>query len=128
MFKMDTFSYLHRKKSIFAWRSVTYCKREGYMYYNPGQSIWKGIEKSSKIEHYKKSLISTFVCFWLLLPKFNFWKRDEALGYVSTRIWDSLILPYFLISLSLNSFGNSTTKFAILDMMLCFTCGWSDLH
>ena len=69
MFKMDTFSYLHRKKWIFAWCSVTYCERDGYMYYNPGQSIWKGIEKSSKTEHYKKSLISTFVCFLAAIAK-----------------------------------------------------------
>ena len=52
--------------------------------YNPGQDIWGKVEKSSKIGQGKKSLISTFACFWLLLPKFNFWRGDWALGYVST--------------------------------------------
>ena len=32
--------------------------------YNPGQSIWNKIEKSSKTGEVKKSLISTFACFW----------------------------------------------------------------
>ena len=41
--------------------------------FNPGQSIWNRIERSSETGHGKKSLISTFACFWLLLPMFNFW-------------------------------------------------------
>ena len=32
--------------------------------YNTGQNIWKKIEKSSKTGQVKKSLISTFACFW----------------------------------------------------------------
>ena len=31
--------------------------------FNPGQSIWNKIEKSSKTGQDKKSLISTFACF-----------------------------------------------------------------
>ena len=31
--------------------------------YNPGQSIWSRIEKSSKTGQDKKSLMSTFACF-----------------------------------------------------------------
>ena len=53
---------------------------------NIKQNIWNIIEKSSKSRQEKKSLISTFACFWLLLRKFNFWKRDWALGYVFTQI------------------------------------------
>ena len=32
-------------------------------YYNHGRNIWSKIEKPRKIGHYKKRLISTFVCF-----------------------------------------------------------------
>ena len=34
------------------------------MFYNPGQNIWNKIEKSSKTGQDKKSLISTFACFF----------------------------------------------------------------
>ena len=30
--------------------------------YNPGQGIWSGLEKSSKIRQGEESLISTFAC------------------------------------------------------------------
>ena len=46
-------------------------------------------EKSGKTWQEKKSLISTFACFfWLLLRKFNFCKGDWALGYAIPQIWD----------------------------------------
>ena len=65
--------------------------------------------------------------FWQLLPKFNLWKEDWALGYVSTQIWDfpNIFLFPKILSLKLfgNSWGNSYTKFAILDITFCFTCG-----
>ena len=70
-------------------------KKTGQSYYqnfvcsdNPVQNMWNKIEKSSKTGHEKKSLISFLCDFWLLLPKFNFWKRDWALGYVFIQIWD----------------------------------------
>ena len=55
----------------------------------------------------------------LLLPKFNFWKGDWALGYISTQIYG------FLRSHKSfgNSWGNSYTTIAILDTMFYFTCG-----
>ena len=56
--------------------------------------------------------------FWLLLPKLNLRKGNWALGYVSTQIWD-----FPNISLFLKSFGNSYTKFAILDITFRLTCG-----
>ena len=46
--------------------------------YNPGQGISNRIEKSGEY-----LLLRVFS---LLLPKFNFWKVDWALGYVSTQI------------------------------------------
>ena len=61
-------------------------------FYNLGQSIWNKLEKSSKPGQDKKSLMPTFECFLLLLPKFNFWKGRWGLGYVSTQISHSCIL------------------------------------
>ena len=37
--------------------------------YNPGQSIWSKIEKSSKTGQDKKSLMSTFACFYTVVAK-----------------------------------------------------------
>ena len=89
------------------------------------QNIWKKLEKSSKTGQDKKSLILTFACFWLLLPKFNFWKGDWVLDYFSTQIWDFPNISLFPKTLSLksfgNSWGNSCTKFAILDITFRFT-------
>ena len=75
----------------------------------------------------------TFVeFFWLLLPKFNFWKGYWELGYASTKIWDFRKISLFPKILSLKSFGNSWgnwyTKFAILGITFHFTCGESDLY
>ena len=36
---------------------------------NPGQSIWNKIEKSRKTGQGKKSLISTFACFFTAIAK-----------------------------------------------------------
>ena len=47
------------------------------------------MEKSSKTGQEKKSLVSVFSNFQLLLPKPNFFKRDWALGNVSNEILDS---------------------------------------
>ena len=65
--------------------------------------------------------------FWLLLPKFSFWKKDWRLVYVSTKMWDFPKISLFSKIQGLKSFGNlwgnSYTKFAILDIKVCFTCG-----
>ena len=39
--------------------------------------------------------------FWLLLPRFHFWKGDWALSYVSTQIWDFPNIFLFLKIMSL---------------------------
>ena len=95
--------------------------------YNPMQNIWNKLEKSSKTGQDKKSWYLLLRVFGLLLPKFNFWKGDWALGYVSTQIWDFSNISLFPKILSLKSFdnlwGNSHTKFAILDITFRFTCG-----
>ena len=36
---------------------------------NPGQNIWNKVDKSSKIGQDKKSLISTFACFFTVIAK-----------------------------------------------------------
>ena len=93
---------------------------------NKPPPIWIKIGKSSKTGQEKKSFISTFACFLLLLPKFNFWKGEWTLGYGFTEIWDVLNIFLFskILSLKLfgNSWGNSYTKSEILDIMFCFTC------
>ena len=64
-------------------------------------------QKSSKTGQLKKSLVSTFLgVFWQLLPNFNFWKEDCALGYVSTQIWDFRNISLFPKILRLKSFDN----------------------
>ena len=55
---------------------------------SPEQNICNKIEKSRKTGQDKKSLISIFACFLTAIAKFNFWKGDQALSYVSTQIWD----------------------------------------
>ena len=42
---------------------------------------------------------------------------------VSTKIWDFANISLFPKILSLKSFGNSYTKFAILGITFRFTCG-----
>ena len=56
--------------------------------YNLRQNNWNKMEKSSKTGQEKKSLVSVFSNFQLLLPKPNFFKGDWALGNVSNEILD----------------------------------------
>ena len=55
--------------------------------YNPGQNIWNKVKKSCKTEENCKKLIPNFGRFLALLSKLNFWREEEALGYVSNQIW-----------------------------------------
>ena len=68
----------------------------------------------------------------MVLPKFNFWKGDFTLGYVSTQILDFPNISLFPEILSLkffgNSWGNSDTKFGFLDIMFHFTRGSAGLY
>ena len=71
--------------------------------------------------------------FWMLLPKFNFWKGDSALGHVFSQIWVDFpnisLFPKILSLKSIgNSWGNLYSKFAMLDITIRFTCGESDLY
>ena len=47
-------------------------------FYDPGQNIWHKIEKSSKTGGDKKSLISTFACFFIVIAKL--WFLEGRLG------------------------------------------------
>ena len=59
------------------------------------------------------------------LPKFNFMTRIWAVGYASTQIWDFSSSSYFSkipnLKLFDNWWGNSYTKFAILDIKCSFS-------
>ena len=98
--------------------------------YNPGQKIWNKKKKRNpiKLDRTRKVWYLLLRVFCLLLPKFNFWNGDWALGYVSTQIWDFpniSLFPKILLSLKScgNPWGNSYTKFAILDVTFRFTFG-----
>ena len=72
----------------------------------------------------KGGLISTFACFdcccrTLILGE------DWALGYVCAQVWDFPNISLFPRILSLKLFGNSYTKFALVDITFRFTCGSS---
>ena len=49
--------------------------------------------KSSKIGQDFKNLLPNIACFYELLSKFNFWKKDWELGCVSTKFDTFLIFP-----------------------------------
>ena len=85
-----------------------------------------------KLDRTKKVWYLLFYVFWLLLPKFNFWKGDWALGYVSTQIKYFPNISLFPQIIGLKTFGNSWrnsyTKFTISDVTFRFTCGQSGLY
>ena len=99
------------------------------------QSRTKYLEQNRnpvKLDRTRKVWYLLLRVFWLLLSKFNFWKGDWALDYVSTQIWDFSNICLFPKILSLNSFGNSCgnsyTTLVILGIKFLFTCGESDLY
>ena len=51
----------------------------------PGQNIWNKVERSGKTGQEKKSLLSIFASFLLLLSMPNFMNEDWPLGYLSTQ-------------------------------------------
>ena len=58
----------------------------------------------------------------------DFGGGDWALGYVCAQIWDFPNISLFPRILSLKLFGNSYTKFALVDITFRFTCGSSGLY
>ena len=66
------------------------------------QNIWDKLKKSCKIGQGQKTLISALHTFWLLLPKFYFWKGTR-LSPPKFEIF--LIFPNFLRFLVLNCFS-----------------------
>ena len=87
------------------------CCRD-FCLYSPGRGIWGGMVRSGGAGRVGG------VVFGLLLPCLLS-GGDWVLGYVSTEIWDLRDISLFPKILSLksfgNSWGNSCTKFAILD-------------
>lgn len=70
--------------------------------------------------------------FKLLWSKSYFWKRDWALGSASSQLWDSPDIAKFPKTLSItllgNLWGSLYTKFIILEIKSCFTCGELNLY
>ena len=99
--------------------------------YNLGQNIWNKMEKSSKSGQEKKSLVSVLTCFLTAIAKIYL-----VAGRLGATLCVHPILRFFFYflfpkNLSLKSFGNSWnnsyTKFAMLDIKFRFTCGESNL-
>ena len=64
-------------------------KYQKRFYYNPGQNIWNKTKKMSKTAEHKKSLIYLLLSVsWLLLSKFNLWKKEWLLACVSIQHCD----------------------------------------
>ena len=97
---------------------------------NPGKNIWHKVKKYSKTGYLIWYLILRVS--ELLLPKFDFWKKDRTLGFVSTQVLYFSDISQFLKIQGLksfdNSFGNLCTKFVILNIKCRFTCSDSDLY
>ena len=97
--------------------------------YNPGQNIWNKVEKSSKTgqEMFDIYFCIFFDCYCQSVISGGDW----ALGCDFIQIWDfpniSLFPKMLSLKLSGNSWGNSYTKFTILDIKFHFTCGESDV-
>ena len=56
-----------------------------------------------KLDKVKKLWYILSHTLWLLLPKLNFWKRDWALYYSSTQVWDFCYISSFPKIVSLQS-------------------------
>ena len=76
----------------------------------------------------KGGLISTFACFDCCCRALILGGGDWALGYVCAQIWDFPNISLFPRILRLKLFGNSYTKFALVDITFRFTCGSSGLY
>ena len=64
---------------LFSWKAKSSMLDSDY---NTGQNIWNKIEKSTKIDRTRKVWYLLSSVFWLLLPKFNFLKRDWTRLYL----------------------------------------------
>ena len=85
-----------------------------------------------KLEKTRKLWYLSLWKFRPLLLKINFWERDWTLAFVSIQFWDFLIMsinPQILIlRFFSNSWGNSYTKFIVIDIKFRFACSESNLH
>ena len=84
--------------SIFLWKFEFSFSLLQWVFYNSKiesmalkfqRNIWNKVKKFNKIVNRTSKLRYLFLrVFWLLFPKFNFWKDAWTLGNVSTQIWD----------------------------------------
>ena len=97
-----------------------------------GKLFWKDWETQVKLEKTRKLWYLSLWKFRPLLLKINFWERDWTLAFVSIQFWDFLIMsinPQILIPRFFsNSWGNSYTKFIVIDIKFGFACSESNLH
>ena len=71
--------------------------------------LWTKVKLDKKTRKLWYLLVHTF---WLLMPRFNFWKGDWALGYDSIQILDFANVSSFPKILSIGSYS----KFVILNI------------
>ena len=121
----EMFLLYEKYQKVKVWRRLRRAKTQSLF----GQTMLdkiSGKKEVRKMDRARKVFLFLRV-FWRLLPKFSFPKGDWALGYVSAQVWDFLNISLFpkLLSLKLvgNSWGNSYSKFAILNMTFRFTFG-----
>ena len=76
-----------------------------------------------KLDNTSKMQYLILCVFWKLLPIFNFWKEEWALGCISIYISHFFNISEFPKILRLKTFGNSCTKFVMLDIKYRFSCG-----
>ena len=90
------------------------------------------VQKSIKIGQNKRICYLLLRVFWLVLPKFSFWKIDSELGYFRTEIRYFSIFPNSqrpsVSNCSAACGKNTFTESVILDIKLRFTCVESNLY
>ena len=89
------------------------------------QNIWNKIEKFRNIGHEEKGFISIYT--WLLTAAAKVKFLEGGLAFVSSQIWDFSNISWFPKMWG-NEWGNSSAKFAVLDIKFRFTSGESDLY
>ena len=94
------------------------------------KTFLKRFRNSSEVGKDQKTLIFVFVKVLTTIAKH--WFLGERLDFVSIQFWHFLIVsinPQILIfKLFSNSWGNSYTKFIVIDIKFRFACSESNLH
>ena len=89
------------------------------------QGIWNKMEEFRNIGQGEKGFISISAWFLTAAAKVKF--LEGGLAFVSNQIWNFSSISWFPKMWG-NSRGNSSAKFAVVDIKFRFTCGESDLY